>query len=123
MPAIFPIKAGQGRFEVERKSLPAYAHSKYASDASESAIAPPSTPKPMCVVKSSAVKRAVQQHIEAVLQRHDQHLKMQFGPGCMPRRWEKFISCHKPKARTYAVAGDVQERSERHFESNDVESG
>ena len=64
-------------FEVDRKSLPVWAHRFYAPGTSEIVASVPTTSRPK---KPSAADNIAQWHIEAVLQRHDHHVQMQNQP-------------------------------------------
>ena len=67
----FRSRNASGWFEVERKSLPVWASKMYAPDAREPSLTPVSASRP----KKRAAIKAVKQHVEAVLQRHEQYIQ------------------------------------------------
>ena len=72
----FRSRNASGWFEVERKSLPVWASKMYTPDARKLSPIPLSTSRP----KKRAAIQAVKQHVEAVLQRHEQHMQAQNQP-------------------------------------------
>lgn len=72
----FRSRKASGWFEVGRKSLPIWASKMYAPEAHEPSPTPPITSRP----KKRAATKAVKQHVEAVLERHEQYIRAQNQP-------------------------------------------
>ena len=73
----FRSRNASGWFEIDRKSLPVWAHRLYAPRKREVVASLATTPQPK---KLSAADTMAQRHIEAVLQRHDRHVQTQNQP-------------------------------------------
>jgi hypothetical protein len=73
----FRLRNASGWFEVARKSLPVWAPKIYPSEACDPFPAPPTTSKSK---NGTYINKAVQQDVEAVLQRHDRHVQAQNQP-------------------------------------------